>query len=231
MPEPRMIIVAGPSGGGKSSLFPISKIEGVAAFSTDDYCANLYAQRLGRSAPVYAGIPPDIREQGGRAFQQFIENKINARLSLSFETTLRDITFDQARLAKNSGFRVEMIFVAAGPVEEHIERVKNRAQAGGHSAPESSLREIYSRGMKLLLRAFDENRKGNIETFAVFHNPRSTREADLTPSRATLIVEMVRGDPAQLLPEPPPAWFEAAVMSTSFEIEKLRERARDYFQR
>ncbi|MFN0104291.1 MAG: zeta toxin family protein [Bryobacteraceae bacterium] len=142
MHPPRMVIIAGPAGGGKSSLFPVSEMAGVDPFSNDDYCARLNGQRLGRAEPVYTGITSEIRQQGGAVMQKFIEDHIAARQSFAFETTLRDLTFEQARRASANGFRVEMVFIAAGPVEEHIERVKNRGELGGHSASDASLREI-----------------------------------------------------------------------------------------
>jgi predicted ABC-type ATPase len=233
MHDPRMVIVAGPSGGGKSSLFPISDLEGVTPFSTDDYCAELNGQRLGRPGRVYRGIPPDIRAMGGEALKRFIDGNIAARRSFSFETTLREITFEQARRAKANGFRVEMFFVAAGPPEEHIRRVTLRAHAGGHSASEGALREIYDRGMRLLVTAFEENRNGNIELLAVFHNPRVAYQKvfESIPIPATLIVEMVHGQPdleKGIMSNAPP-WFEAAVRGTMFELKKLRARVRDDF--
>ena len=87
-----------------------------------------------------------------------------------------------------------MLFVAAGPVEEHIERVKIRADAGGHSASEGSLREIYERGMRFLVTAFEENRRGNIDRLSVFHNPRKKADAGGV-SQPTLIIQMDRGYP------------------------------------
>lgn len=220
-----MVIVAGPAGGGKSSLFPVTKMAGLDPFSNDDYCAHLNAIRLGRAEPVYTGITPELRQQGGAVMQAFIEGHIAARKSFAFETTLRELTFEQARRARANGFRVEMIFVAAGPVEVHIGRVKARADFGGHSASEASLREIYARGMRLLVTAFEENRRGNIEILAVFHNPPATRQADLTPARPSLVVEMVRGVPAQVLDQAP-AWFDQAVRGSEFEFTRLQDRAR-----
>ncbi len=220
MPEPRMVIVGGPSGAGKSSVFSIYQVGDAAAFGTDDYCAALNAERLGRQEPVYEGIPPEIRTRGGIALQKFIWDNIAARQSFTFETTLREITFEQARRAKASGFLVEMIFVAAGPVEEHIKRVKIRADAGGHSASEGSLREIYERGMRFLITAFEENRKGNIHKLAVFHNPPAPPEGGNVP-QPTLIVRMELGYMVGSTGVPPP-WFQAAVRGTDFEIEKLR---------
>ena len=223
MSAPRMVIVGGPSGAGKSSVFSIYDMDGVAAFGTDDYCAALNGRRLGRQSPVYAGIPPDIRVLGGIALQNFIGENIAATRSFSFETTLREITFEQARHAAASGFRVEMLFVAAGPVEEHIERVKIRADAGGHSASEGSLREIYERGMRFLVTAFEENRRGNIDRLSVFHNPRKKADAGGV-SQPALIIQMAHGRPdwSKGYAQVPPPWFEAAVRGTDFEFEKLR---------
>ncbi len=218
-----MVIAGGPSGGGKSSLFSIYQIDGAAPFGTGDYCAALNARRLGRQEPVYVGIPPDIRVLGGIALQNFIGDNIAARRSFAFETTLREITFEQARRAKAAGFLVEMIFVAAGPVEEHIRRVKMRAYAGGHSASEGSLREIYERGMRFLVTAFEENRKGTIDRLAIYHNPRSGEEAAGAP-QPTLIIQMAHGRPdwSKGFAQVPPPWFQAAVRGTGFEMEKLR---------
>ncbi|MSV32390.1 MAG: hypothetical protein EXQ57_07710 [Bryobacterales bacterium] len=223
MLAPRMVIVGGPSGAGKSSVFSIYDVTGAASFGTDDYCAALNGRRLGRQTPVYAGIPPDIRLLGGIALQNFIGENIAAGKSFTFETTLREFTFEQARRAAASGFWVEMLFVAAGPVEEHIERVKSRADAGGHSASEGSLREIYERGMRFLVTAFEENRRGNIHGLSVYHNPPSSVKAEKTP-RPTLIIQMLSGCPdlTKGIAQVPPPWFQAAVRGTDFELEKLR---------
>jgi hypothetical protein len=52
-----------------------------------------------------------------------------------------------------------MLFVAAGDVELHIDRVKSRGNGGGHSASEASLREIYARAMGHLVTAFQANQR------------------------------------------------------------------------
>ncbi|MFN0104292.1 MAG: hypothetical protein ACKV2U_19675 [Bryobacteraceae bacterium] len=86
--------------------------------------------------------------------------------------------------------------------------------------------------MRHLVTAFKENHKGNIETLAVFDNPRATDEAeDLAPSNPNLVVEMVRGNSMQILVERAPAWFDAAVRGTQFEFAKLQGRVRDEFER
>ena len=74
-----------------------------------------------------------------------------------FETTLRsEVTFDQARFAKQAGFIVEMRYLALRNFEMHVERVKARADAGGHSGSEPTLRWIYNASLRNLRRAVQE---------------------------------------------------------------------------
>jgi hypothetical protein len=76
--------------------------------------------------------------------------------SFAIETTLRStITFEQARLARQNGFRVVMVYVALDTVEHHIERVKRRASRGGHSASEVTLRRIHASSVENLPLALE----------------------------------------------------------------------------
>lgn len=162
-----------------------------------------------------------FRQQAGQKMEQFINEHIDRRHSFAFETTLREVTFDQARRAHLKGFRVETIFVAAGNDREHIERVAERGVCGGHVASEGALRDIYRRSMTMLRRAFEENQRGNIEALAVFHNPRAPVGEQPQPQ---LLVEMVRGYPSAELGIAAvlPPWFEDAVRGTNFAVERLR---------
>lgn len=65
---------------------------------------------------------------------------------------------------------MEMLFVAAGDVELHIDRVKSRGNGGGHSASEASLREIYALSDGAPGDRLSRNQRGTIETLGVFHN-------------------------------------------------------------
>jgi predicted ABC-type ATPase len=128
--SPRMFIVAGPPGGGKSTAFPVSGF-GVEFFNADDRAAAL-------NQGSYLAIPRGIRDQVNVLFESFVLNHIERRASCAFETTLRSrITFDQAAKAKQAGFTTETRYVALRDFAMHLERVTMRADAGGHSAPES----------------------------------------------------------------------------------------------
>jgi predicted ABC-type ATPase len=185
-----MIVVAGAPGSGKSTAFPVSGF-GVAFFNADDRAAAL-------NGGAYTGISRQIRQQVNRDYEEFVIGCINRRESFAIETTLRShVTFEQARYARSVGFRIEMRYLALDGFSLHLERVKARADAGGHSASEATLRRIHTASLGNLPRAIDET-----EVLWVYDNsklggpPRLVMEA-----KAGRIV---------FLEDPPPAWLALA---------------------
>jgi predicted ABC-type ATPase len=79
--RPRMIVVAGPPGSGKSSLFSAGAW-GVDAFNADDEAALL-------NGGSYQAISAQIRQTVNRQFEEFILRHISEGISFAFETTLR----------------------------------------------------------------------------------------------------------------------------------------------
>ena len=146
---PKMYIVAGPPGSGKSTAFP------VAAFGVDYFNADDHAAALNNGS--YCDIPGEIRSRVNVLFETFVLEHIDARSSFALETTLRSaVTFEQAALARRAGFVVEMRYLCLPNFEMHLERVKMRADRGGHSAPEPVMRGIYESSIANLSRAIRE---------------------------------------------------------------------------
>lgn len=155
---PRMIVVAGPPGGGKSTVFPVNSF-GVEAFNADDRAAAL-------NKGSYRSLLPSVRSTVNKEFEAFVEYHINTRRSFAFETTLRTgVTLRQAGLAKAEGFTVAMNYLAMGSLEEHLERVAARAEGGGHAASFSTLSGIYQASLKNLPSALR-----SLDTVEVFDN-------------------------------------------------------------
>lgn len=139
-------MVAGPPGSGKSTLYPVSSF-GFSCFNADDRAAEL-------NGGSYVSISNEIRKIVNREFEAFVLGSIEQHTSFAIETTLRsDVTFEQARIAKQAGFEIEMRYVALQDFASHLERVKARADAGGHSASETTLRRIYEASLRNLRRA------------------------------------------------------------------------------
>ncbi len=188
MAVPRILIVAGPPGGGKSSFFAIS---GFAdhAFNADDRAAEL-------NGGSYENIPTSVRAVVNREFEEFVHANIRTGTSFALETTLRSrITFEQARLAKANGFRVSMFYVALDTVERHIERVMRRAARGGHSASEKTLRAIHASSLNNLPTALNPNQSG-IDIVQMYDNSKSEN-----PPR--LVMEVRLGKIVRLADDPP----------------------------
>ena len=201
-----MFVVAGPPGGGKSSFFALT---GFAdhVFNADDRAAEL-------NDGSYERIPTAVRAAVNREFEEFIQGNIRAGRSFALETTLRSsITFEQAKLARESGFRVSMFYVALDTVERHIERVMRRAARGGHSASESTLRRIHARSLANLPTAMIPDQSG-IEIVQIYDNSRNE-------SRPNLVLEARRGSIVRIAVDFP-QWLQLALGWTEHDLEGHR---------
>jgi predicted ABC-type ATPase len=188
---PRMIVVAGPPGSGKSSIFPVRSF-GVACFNADDRAAEL-------NHGSYIGIPKHIRQAVNREFEAFVLTCIKNRTSLAIETTLRTaVTFEQASRAKAAGFTTEMRYLALRDFAMHVERVKARADAGGHSASGTVLRATYEASLGNLPRAIAE-----IDDLWVYDN-------SPVGGPPRLVLESEKGS-VRFLVDDPPDWLARAL--------------------
>jgi predicted ABC-type ATPase len=208
MTQPRMVIIAGPPGAGKSSIFSLSDFAD-NVFNADDRAAEL-------NAGSYQSIPLSVRAVVNREFEQFVQSNIAAGTSFALETTLRStITFEQAKLAKEKGFRVLMRYVALDTVEQHIERVKRRAARGGHSASETTLRRIHGSSLANLPIALKPEESG-IEIVRIYDNSRPESRPVLTLAARQGRIVWLR----DLFPD----WLRQALSWTKQDLETHRKQ-------
>lgn len=196
--RPKMMVVAGPPGSGKSALFPVDSFD-IDSFNADDQSAAL-------NNGSYLGISLHIRAGVNRDFERFVENHIRLGLSFAIETTLRsDITFRQMDKARAHGFELQMLYVALSDFNLNLKRVADRARAGGHSAPAEQLRGIHQASLGNLPRAIRET-----DQIDVYDNtaPGGRRQTVLAARNGKVIFQC----------SPCPAWLMSALHGTEYGI-------------
>jgi predicted ABC-type ATPase len=157
---PRIYVLAGVNGAGKSSVGGAMLEEAGAAFYNPDTAAREFRLKL-----------PEIgqEEANGLAWQEgrrLLERAIDERMDFAFETTLGGNTM-ASLLEKASSARMEVRiwYVGLESADLHIARVRSRV-----AIPEAKIRERYARSrMKLIellphlaeLKVFDNTEEGD----------------------------------------------------------------------
>ena len=144
---PRIYVLAGTNGAGKSSIAGEMLIEeGVEYFNPDE------------AAELIRGANPGITLEEAQSVaweegRRLLERAINERLDYAFETTLGGRTITALlEKAVQGGMEVRIWYVGLLNVELHIARVRARVKRGGHDIPEERIRQRYVRSVFNLIQ-------------------------------------------------------------------------------
>ena len=144
---PRIYVLAGTNGAGKSSIVGAMLIElGVEYFNPDEAAALI--------ADANPGIAlEDAQSAAWQEGKRLLERAIAERFDFAFETTLGGSTITALlEQAIASGIEVRIWYVGLDSVELHIARVRARAAKGGHDIPDQRIRDRYPRSLLNLIR-------------------------------------------------------------------------------
>lgn len=133
--EPRLVVVAGVNGRGKSTLTQNHRFNRLRTIDPDAIAKSL-TQSRSESASLRAG----------RAAIEQRQNFLNERKSFVLETTLsgKDVLrFMQT--AASTGFKVEFHYVYLLDVQQSVERVAARVAKGGHHILLKDIQRRFSR--------------------------------------------------------------------------------------
>ena len=137
---PRIYVLAGVNGAGKSSI-------GGAAFrasGADYYNPDEAARELRVTRPALTSAEANAAAWAiGRTL---LERAIQERLDFAFETTLGGNTIPRLLgEAAKSGIEILVWYVGLESPELHIQRVASRVRRGGHPIAEETIRQRYDR--------------------------------------------------------------------------------------
>ena len=144
---PTCWIIAGPNGAGKTT-FALDFLPQMVA------CTNFINADL-----IAAGLSPLAPERellaASRLFLQEINQRIIQKNDFAFETTLSGRSY--LRLVKKlrqTGWQVEIIYLALPNTETSILRVAERVAHGGHNIPTSAIIRRFPRSLRNLLTEY-----------------------------------------------------------------------------
>lgn len=143
---PRIYVLAGVNGAGKSSIGgAMLRAAGADYYNPDEATRALIAANPGLDE---AKANAAAWRQGKR----LLEKAIGERLNFAFETTLGGSTMARLlREAASQKFEVRIFYVGLASPEEHIARVAHRVSQGGHDIPETTIRRRWRHSRQNLI--------------------------------------------------------------------------------
>lgn len=143
-PSPILVVFGGPNGSGKSSVKSV--LENSGQFNNiENYINPDDIQQHLKCTPLIAAQIADATR----------EYFLLHRESFSFESVLSmPNKLDFMERAKNAEYNVVCIYVLTSNVQININRVKRRAELGGHDVPKEKIISRYKRAMMLIPRLF-----------------------------------------------------------------------------
>lgn len=139
--RPQLWVIAGPNGAGKSTLTERYLTGRLSIVNPD----NIAQEQPGISLV-----------QAGKIAIQRQRQHLSARESFALETTLsgnRELTL--MRKAKDSDYKVNLVFVGIRNARASMLRVTERVAAGGHDIPSTDVKRRFERSLRNLPRALE----------------------------------------------------------------------------
>ena len=180
---PRITVLAGVNGAGKSS------VGGAAfrAFGADYFNPDEAARSLMAANPV---LPQ--AEANAQAWQQgkrLLERAIADGLDFAYETTLGANTMPRLlRAAAQKGVEVFVWCAGLSSPELHIARVKARVMKGGHDIPEADIRRRYQHSRLNLIHLLP-----HLAALRVYDNSADADPAKGMTPKPVLVLHMEHG--------------------------------------
>ncbi|MBI5478204.1 MAG: AAA family ATPase [Deltaproteobacteria bacterium] len=182
-PPPTIWVLAGPNGGGKSSLMGELLRECGGDYLNPDELTRQLMERnpgLARERANALAWADGLRR---------LEEAISRRQSFAFETTLGGRTISRClHRAADLGLAIRMWYVALDSADRHVARVHARARRGGHAVAEQRIRERYLQSRANLARLIPK-----LTSLRVFDNSAEAKLAAGEHPRPRLVLDFADG--------------------------------------
>ena len=182
-PAPRIYVLAGVNGAGKSSIAGAAFREsGGQYFNPDEAARELKSRRAGLSQTA---VNSAAWQQGRR----LLERVIAERLDYAFESTLGASTLPRLLTqAAGEGFEVRIWYAGLSSPEQHLARVRARVARGGHDIPEADIRRRYEHSRLNLIALMP-----HLAALRVYDNSEETDPAAGKAPQPRLVLHMEGG--------------------------------------
>jgi predicted ABC-type ATPase len=195
-------VLAGVNGAGKSSIVGATiRDKGGEYYNPDEAAREIRAANpgLGQTEANAAAW-----EQG----RKLLARAIDRGLDFTFETTLGGTTMPGLLAeAAQRGVEVHIFYVGLDSAEAHIERVRQRARAGGHDISEADIRRRWRHSLINLVKLLPV-----LTGLRVYDNSVAAEPASGQAPQPVLVLQMDRGriaGPSDLTSTPP--WAKPVV--------------------
>lgn len=182
-PAPRIYVLAGVNGSGKSSIAGAAFRENGADYYNPDEAARELRAR--NPALSQTDVNSAARQRGF----DHLETAIGQRLDYAFETTLgaSSIPRTLARAA-DAGIEVHVWYAGLANVELHLARVRARVGRGGHDIPEAAIRRRFEHSRMNLISLLSK-----LTALRVFDNSMEADPAAGKTPLPALVLHLLRG--------------------------------------
>ena len=180
---PRIYVLAGVNGAGKSSLGGAA----IRELGGDYYNPDETAHSL-----MVANLRLGQTEANAKAWligKKLLEKAIANRLDFAFESTLGANTIPALlRVAAQQGFEVHVWYAGLSSPELHLARVKSRVRKGGHDIPEADIRRRYEHSRLNLIDLLP-----HLAALRVYDNSANADPAKGIAPEPVLVLHLERG--------------------------------------
>lgn len=137
---PNLLIIAGPNGAGKTSF--------AKEYLSKDGLRFIFvnADEIARTLVLEGGVQSRSDIRAGRLMLDRIDDLVMRGADLAIETTLATLTYARKIHAwREQGYNVTLMYLKLGSIEESLDRVRKRVEAGGHNIPSEIIARRFSK--------------------------------------------------------------------------------------